>query len=181
MMTLSFQLYPTFWRGERMEKHKILVVDDDVDLCDSLKVLLENAGYEMSSACSKAEGLEKTRREHPDLIILDVMMETWQDGFEMSRELKGDPAFQAVPILILTSVEARTGIEFRSTAGDPAWLPVEGFLDKPVPPNKLLAEVRRLLQNPGASQRITGTAPRRGTVARSESCLSERSQMASGE
>lgn len=164
-----------------MEKQKILVIDDDVDLCDSLQVLLENAGYDMASAGSRAEGLEKTRSEHPDLVILDVMMETWQDGFEMSRELKSDPEFQTVPILMLTSVEARTGIEFQSTAGDPIWLPVDGFLDKPAPPDRLLAEVRRLLHGPQIGQPITGVAARRGSGPPSESCPSVWSRLASGE
>jgi DNA-binding response OmpR family regulator len=71
-----------------MGKQKILVVDDDVDLCDSLKVILEHTGYDMLTAANRSEGMEKIRTQQPDLIILDVMMETWQDGFEMSRDLK---------------------------------------------------------------------------------------------
>jgi DNA-binding response OmpR family regulator len=157
-----------------MEKQRILVVDDDVDLCDSLRVLLENAGYEISSAGNKAEGMEKTRSERPDLIILDVVMDTWQDGFEMSRELKGDPAFMSVPILMLTSIETKTGIEFKSTAGDSVWLPVDGFLDKPAPPDRVLAEVRRLLQRPGASRPIRDVAVRRESFTESGSCPSGR-------
>lgn len=164
-----------------MERKKILIIDDDVDLCDSLQVFFENAGYDMSSAGSRAEGLEKTRSEHPDLVILDVMMETWQDGFEMSRELKSDPEFQTTPILMLTSIEARTGIEFKSTAGDATWLPVDGFLDKPAAPDALLAEVRRLLHSSEARRPIMGVAARRGSASASDSCPSGRSQMASGE
>ena len=164
-----------------MEKQKILVIDDDADLCDSLKVLFEHAGYDISSAGSRAEGWEKTRSERPDLVILDVVMDTWQDGFEMSRELKSDPELRTMPILMLTSIEARTGIEFKSTAGDPMWLPVDGFLDKPTPPDALLAEVRRLLQGPQARQPITGVAARRGSVSASDFRSSGRSQMASGE
>ncbi len=128
-----------------MGKQKILVVDDDVDLCDSLKVILEHAGYDMSTAANRSEGMEKIRAQQPDLIILDVMMETWQDGFEMSRDLKNDPQLKNTPILMLTSIEERTGIEVKSSAGDPVWLPVEAFLDKPVSPDTLLAEVKRLL------------------------------------
>lgn len=128
-----------------MAKQRILIIDDDADLCDSLKVIFENAGYALQSAGSRAEGMEKIRAEHPDLVILDVMMETWQDGFEMSRELKNDPELKSTPILMMTSIEEKTGIEFQSTAGDPVWLPVDGFLDKPTPPDQLLAEVKRLL------------------------------------
>ncbi len=128
-----------------MERQKILVVDDDVDLRDSLKVIFENAGYAMVTAGNRSEGMEKVRQERPDLIILDVVMETWQDGFEMSRELKGDPQLKTTPILMLTSISEKTGVEVKSSAGDPVWLPVDGFLDKPTPPEALLAEVKRLL------------------------------------
>ncbi len=128
-----------------MGKQKILVVDDDVDLCDSLKVIFENAGYDMLTAANRSEGMEKIRTQQPDLIILDVMMETWQDGFEMSRDLKNDPQLKNTPILMLTSIEEKTGIEVKSSAGDPVWLPVEAFLDKPVSPDALVAEVKRLL------------------------------------
>ena len=73
-------------------------------------------------------------------------MSTWQDGFEMARELKKDTEFNNMPILMLTGVKGMTGINFKSTAGDPTWCPVNGFLDKPVEPDTLLAEVRKLLQ-----------------------------------
>jgi CheY-like chemotaxis protein len=137
-----------------MEKYKILIVDDDADLSGSLKVILEHAGYDALTAASRTEGMEKVRTEQPNLIILDVMMETWQDGFEMSRDLKGDPQFKSTPILMLTSIEEMTGIEVKSSAGDPVWLPVDGFLDKPVQPDTLLTEVRKLLQSFPMKSRI---------------------------
>ena len=92
--------------------------------------------------------MEKVRAERPDLILLDVMMSTWQDGFEMARELKNNDsqAIKNTPILMLTGVEGKTGIDFKSTAGDPTWCPVEGFLNKPVEPDVLLAEVKKILQ-----------------------------------
>jgi CheY-like chemotaxis protein len=111
-------------------------------------VTVERAGYNMLTAVSRAEGMEKVKSERPDLIILDAMIETWQDGFEMSRDLKNDPRFKNMPILMLTIIEEKTGIEMKSAAGDPAWLPVDGFLDKPVSPDVLLAEIRKLLPSP---------------------------------
>lgn len=128
-----------------MDRRRILVVDDDKDVCDSLTVILENAGYAAATAMSRREAMEKIQAERPDLVILDVMMETWHDGFEMSRELKGDPQYRGMPILMLTSIEERTGIEFRSSAGDPTWLPVDRFLDKPLQPQALLEEIESLL------------------------------------
>jgi CheY-like chemotaxis protein len=128
-----------------MENARILIVDDDDDLTKALKVTLESRKYTVVTAADRAEGMEKAQAQKPDLFILDVMMGTWQDGFEMSRELKKDPRFKNTPILMLTSIQERTGMEFKSTAGDPNWLPVEGFMEKPVEPEVLLAEVERLL------------------------------------
>ena len=130
-----------------MEKAKIMIVDDDVDYIYVVKTLLENEQYTVVTAGDKEEGMEKIRTEKPDLAILDVMMNAWQDGFEMSRQLKKDPQFKNMPVLMLTAVENRTGIGFKSTAGDPTWLPVDVFLDKPVEPEVLLSEVKKLLSN----------------------------------
>ena len=128
-----------------MENARILIVDDDVDLTKALKVTLESRRYTVVTAADRAEGMEKAQAQKPDLFILDVMMGTWQDGFEMSRELKKDRRFKDTPILMLTSIAERTGMAFKSTAGDTDWLPVEGFMEKPVEPEALLAEIERLL------------------------------------
>ena len=128
-----------------MKNAKILIVDDDIDYAEALRATLESEQYTVVTAADRGEGMKKIRADSPDLVILDVMMSTWQDGFEMSRELKKDPDFKDIPILILTAVKGRTGIGFKSTAGDSVWLPVDGFLDKPVEPQVLLAEVKKLL------------------------------------
>jgi len=129
-----------------MEQIKIVIVDDDKDIRDSLQAILESNQYTVVTAANKSEGMEKIRAEKPDLALLDVMMESWQDGFEMARELKNDPNFKDMPILMLTGIKDQTGIDFKSTAGDPTWLPVDGYLEKPVEGNVLLAEVAKLLQ-----------------------------------
>jgi len=130
-----------------MANAKIMIVDDDPDYIDVVKTILEREQYTVVTAGDKTEGMEKIRAEKPDLAILDVMMNAWQDGFEMSRQLKKDPQFKNMPVLMLTAVENRTGIGFKSTAGDPTWLPVDVFLDKPVEPEVLLSEVKKLLSN----------------------------------
>jgi len=130
-----------------MEKAKIMVVDDDADYVYVVKTLLENEQYTVVTAGNKMEGVDKIRAEKPDLAILDVMMDVWNDGFEMSRQLKKDTQFKNMPVLMLTAVEKKTGVDFKSTAGDPIWLPVDGFLSKPVEPQVLLAEVKSLLSS----------------------------------
>ena len=128
-----------------MSNAKILVVDDDQDIVSALEVILEASGYDVVTAFEKNEGMEKVRSEKPDLAILDVMMTKWQDGFEMAREIKKDPELKDIPVLMLTGVEGQTGLEFKSAAGDPEWMPVEGFLEKPIEPEVLLAEVEKIL------------------------------------
>ena len=130
-----------------MTKAKILIVDDDLDLIKTLKVMLESENYSVTTASDRTEGMEKAKAERLNLIILDVMMSNWNDGFEMARELKNDSQyFKNVPILMMTGVKGKTGIDFKSTADDPSFCPVDGFLDKPVEPDILLAEVGKLLQ-----------------------------------
>jgi CheY-like chemotaxis protein len=128
-----------------MESANILIVDDDPDFAVMMKVALEGDNHTVDTAGGRAEGMEKVKAAKPDLLILDVMMAGWSDGFEMARELKKNPEYKDLPIIMLTGVEQKTGIDFKSTAGDPEWLPVNVFLDKPVEPKVLLSEVRKLL------------------------------------
>ena len=124
---------------------KIVIADDDPDIRESLQAILESQQYTVVTAVDKTDGMEKIKAEEPDLAILDVMMSTWEDGFEMSRELKKDPQFKDMPILMLTGIKNETGIDFKSTAGDPTWCPVDAYLEKPIEPDILLAEVAKLL------------------------------------
>jgi DNA-binding response OmpR family regulator len=128
-----------------MKNAKILIVDDDPDLTEALKATLESKSYTVTTASSSSEGMDKIKTDKPDLLILDVMMSTLQDGFEMARELKRDTRFKKMPILMLSAVKGKTGIDFKSAAEDPDWLPVDSFLDKPVEPQVLLAEIKMLL------------------------------------
>lgn len=130
-----------------MENAKILIVDDDPDFTVVLKTVLEGESYIVDTAPGRAEGMEKIQADKPDLLLLDVMMATWSDGFEMARDIRKNPEYKDMPIIMLTGVEQRTGIGFKSTAGDPEWLPVDGFLDKPVEPHVLIAEVKKVMSN----------------------------------
>ena len=128
-----------------MASSSILIIDDDQDLTSALQMVLESNKYSVRVAGDPIEGMEKLNAEKPDLIILDVMMTTWQDGFDMARSLKKSDEFKAIPILMLTGVEDQTGMDFKSEVGNEEWLPVEVFLQKPVEPATLLAEVKKLL------------------------------------
>ncbi|MBC8470634.1 MAG: response regulator [Planctomycetes bacterium] len=128
-----------------MTKAKILIAEDDPDFRDSLQAVLESQHYTVITAVNKADGMEKIKAEKPDLAILDIMMSTWVDGLQMSRELKNDPQFKDMPILILTGIKTEIGMDFKATVGDPQWCPVDAYLEKPIEPDVLLAEVANLL------------------------------------
>lgn len=124
---------------------RILIVDDDPDIIEAMRVVLENRGYQVDSALDGAKALERIVANKPDLLILDVMMTTPQEGFNLARQLKQDSKTANVPILMLTAVKQKTGIDFKPEAGDQIWLPVEEYLDKPVRPDVLIQKVEALL------------------------------------
>ena len=128
-----------------MRQGSILIIDDDPDITHAMTIVLENRGYQVRNACDSSEGRERLKEARPDLIILDVMMRTSQEGFELSRELKHNDRYKDIPILMLTGVKQKTGLDFKTAAGDEDWLPVEEYLDKPVKPDMLLEKVDSLL------------------------------------
>jgi DNA-binding response OmpR family regulator len=128
-----------------MEKTKILVVDDDPEITNTLKVILESDGYEVFSATSKdqAEGLIK--EICPSLLILDVMMDNMSDGFDLSRDIKSDPGSSKISVILYTAIDNNTGVNFSSAFGNTEMIKADSYLEKPADPQKLLSEVRRLL------------------------------------
>ena len=87
-----------------MENPRILIVDDDIDLAKALEVILRSEQYNISIATDKETGMEKLRAEKPDLLILDVMMSTWQDGFDIARALKKEDGLRDMLVLMVTAV-----------------------------------------------------------------------------
>ncbi|MFH1208063.1 MAG: response regulator [Candidatus Omnitrophota bacterium] len=124
---------------------KVLIIDDDPDIVESIRVVLESQGYGVTSAFNGLEGLTRTKKEKPDLIILDIMMPKGMDGFEIAREIKKDPQTQRIPILMLTAIKDKTGLDFQKEAGDKDWLPVEDYCAKPLNHDALLKKVSKLL------------------------------------
>jgi two-component system alkaline phosphatase synthesis response regulator PhoP len=122
---------------------KILVVDDDPDLVESVTMILENKNHEVIQAYGGIEGLEKAKAEKPDAIILDVMMPD-KDGYEVCKELKGDPEYSDIPILLLTAVVSQiSSSTYTSRMGMET--EADDYIDKPVEPGELAKLVERLL------------------------------------
>jgi CheY-like chemotaxis protein len=132
-----------------MKMAKILIIDDDPDIVTAVRLTLESAGYQIVSAASGQEGLEKVKAERPDLIILDVMLETHTEGFQLALKLHSpDPAsdlkqFKDMPILMLTAIHSTTPMRYEP---DIDYLPVELFVDKPINPEDLLKKVAWILE-----------------------------------
>lgn len=127
---------------------KILVIDDDPDILLSARMCLEEAGHIVEEAVNGTEGVEKMKTDRPDLIILDVMMDTHTEGFQLALKLRSpDPTselaeFSDIPILMLTAIHSTTPLRFEP---DIDYLPVELFVDKPIDPDDLLRKVEWVL------------------------------------
>jgi DNA-binding response OmpR family regulator len=124
---------------------KILIIDDDVDFVDLNKAVLENAGFDVATAFSGREGMDKVRFESPDIILLDLMIEKHDTGFGFSRQIKADPRYKDIPVLMISSVADETGYAF-SQELDGYWMKTDDFVSKPVPAEDLLKRINNLLE-----------------------------------
>ncbi|HNZ42837.1 MAG TPA: response regulator [Bacteroidales bacterium] len=91
-----------------METKKVLIVDDDIDVITIIQTILQKEGYKVVAANDKIEGMKKIKEEKPDLAILDVMMTTHYEGFELAKEITDDPELSKMPVLMQTSIDILT-------------------------------------------------------------------------
>lgn len=119
---------------------RILIVDDDPDMVEAGRIVLEAKGYEVVSAANASQGLSALEESKPDLMILDVMMEEPDDGIRMARGIR-QKGFD-LPILMLTSVNVAMGLQIDK---DDEMVPVDEFQEKPVDPGTLIKKVEQLL------------------------------------
>ena len=127
-------------------KQKILVVDNDSDFVEINKLLLEKNGYDVVAAYNARECREKVNSENPDLIILDVMMDSTNDGFELATDIGYSEKTKDIPIIMVTALTKKK-MKFPWKYGqiDDNWLPVKTIIEKPVNPERLLEEVGKRL------------------------------------
>ena len=128
-------------------KGEILLVDDDPDLRDSLQIILEKNGYTVRTASNGQEALEALKAKKPDLMILDIMMATDTEGFDLAYELKNRPSSKDLPIILLTSFLEKVRQEgpdrFQHIMGE-AW-PAKWLFEKPVDTKKLITKIEGIL------------------------------------
>ncbi len=123
---------------------KILVVDDDPDFVEVTRVVLEKAGHEVIEACSGDLGFKLAKTEQPDLIILDVMMDTVLDGLSTSERMHDDPDLRHVPIVMVTSI---ANTDYAALFPTDEYIHINAFLSKPITPAQLVKQVNRLLKD----------------------------------
>ena len=134
---------------EKTDEKKIMVIDDDPDYRDAMSTILKSAMYEVVTASNPKEGKEKVLEEKPDLILLDIMMDSLFDGFSLCNAIKTSKEFEAVkniPIIFVSAVKELTGSRFQFDGMDQGMAGPDDYLDKPVKPDDLLARVAKLLE-----------------------------------
>jgi len=121
---------------------QVLIVDDDLDFLEIHSTVLKNRGYEVITARSSKECLEMLEKVRPDLVVLDVMMEQFDAGFQVSKKIK--EKYGSLPVILLTSIGFQTGLEFSSNAGVLEATGADLLLDKPVSPEVFVEEIEKL-------------------------------------
>lgn len=128
-----------------MGKNKILIIDDDVDLLATTKLFLESKNYKVETAINSKIGLDILKTFLPDLIILDIMMDTQLEGFNFLNELKSANNFKETPVIMSTSMAKSIGVNMRAAVEDIASLPKTKFIDKSGDWDELLESMKELL------------------------------------
>ncbi len=138
---------------------KVLIVEDDPDTAEALRIILQDEGCSVLHAAEANDGLGKAKSEHPDIILLDIMMPSGTEGFHFVWTLRKDEdkKVREIPIIVLTAIHDTTKFRFYPDQSDPVYgpgefLPVQGFLDKPTSPEQLKAKITEVLSPTKKSQ-----------------------------
>lgn len=121
-----------------MSKKRILIIDDEQDLVEMLKLRLESVGYEILDAYDGKTGLDKAKEEKPDLILLDLMLPK-MDGYQLCRILKFDEEYKRIPIIMLTARAQEKDKDQGMTCG------ADEYVAKPFEPNELVTVIQKYL------------------------------------
>lgn len=132
-------------------QYEILVVDDDKDIRDSLRIILERNGYRVRLAENGTEALKELNTQKPDLMILDVMMSTDTEGFDLAYAVRQTPGLENLPVILLTAflekVREEGPDQFQHILGE-AW-PAKWMFEKPIDSGKLLRKIDGILSGKG--------------------------------
>ncbi|MCK9398939.1 MAG: response regulator [Bacteroidales bacterium] len=127
-------------------KKKILLVDDDEDLLRSFQIILESKGFGVITANNGKDGFLKFKSEQPDLLVLDIMMNSDLEGYNLLHTIKKEPEFKKMPIIMLTGMRDQLGVNLYSAVEDESAFPHVRYQDKPIDPLKLAEMIGDMLQ-----------------------------------
>jgi CheY-like chemotaxis protein len=130
------------------QKAKILVIDDDPDFIDAVTPILESSLYGVVTASNPEEGKQKLLADKPDLILLDIMMDSLFDGFSLCHSIKTGKEykeFKDTPIIFISAVKEKTGSRFQFEGEEQGMIGPDDYIDKPVKPDDLIARIEKLL------------------------------------
>ena len=128
---------------------KILVIDDDPDFRAAVTPILKSALYDVVMAANPREAREKIFSEKPDLILLDIMMDSLFDGFSLCHAIKTSKEyadFKDTPIIFVSAVKEIAGTRFQFKGDEEGMAGPDDYIDKPVKPDDLLARIGKLLK-----------------------------------
>jgi CheY-like chemotaxis protein len=121
---------------------KILLIDDDIDLLEQNKLLLESKGFVVVTGETGEEGWKLFQKEKPDAAIIDLIMEEMDSGFVLCYRIKKTDHGKKIPVFILTSATYETGFKFSATSREEKeWIKCDGILNKPVVVEELLSKL----------------------------------------
>jgi CheY-like chemotaxis protein len=126
---------------------KILVIDDDADFQEAVAAILKSASHEVVSARNPAEGKAKILAEKPDLVLLDIMMDSLFDGYSLCHAIKTSAEFAAVkdtPVIFVSAVKEVAGSRFQFKGEEQGLTGPDDYIDKPVKPADLLERIEKL-------------------------------------
>jgi len=126
------------------KKGKIVVIDDNKDFLFTMSTFLNRNGFETRTAQDGKAGLELVEKEHPDLVLLDVMMETLFSGFEVCKMLRTNPALKSIPIIGISGMGDELGVKFDKERDEEYFNP-DVFFEKPVDREQLLEKINELI------------------------------------
>ena len=133
-----------------MEKaKKILIIDDDPLFTSSVEELLQASKYDVATASNPAEGEKKLMSEKPDLLLLDIMMDSIFDGYSLCHKIKTDDKYseyRKMPVIFVSAVKEKAGTRFQFNGEEEGMRGADGYLDKPVKPHELIAQIEKFLR-----------------------------------
>lgn len=125
-------------------KPRLLLVDNDREFAREMKIALEKQGFELLHCHTAREAWETVEFEEPGLVISEVMLENHDSGFQLAKQIKGDPRFKMIPVILLTDLKRKTGYEF-DFERDGYWMKADDYLEKPISVSELTSLINRRL------------------------------------